>query len=282
MGKGTAMKKARWALPVRIQSVARVAVLLDVIADQGPVSLKTISETTALNKTTAFNLLASLEAVGLVHQQEASRRYVLGGLCLRLGKIALAQINLAGAARPSLLRLSSETGETVNLAIPYLFDALIVDSLEGSYGVRATSYSGARSAYHSTACGKAILAFLDSETREELLTRPMPALTPNTITDVARLQQSLIEVQAQGYSIDLEENEICANCVACPIFDQTGEIIGAVSISGPTIRLNTEKLLQSVPLLQRETTQIRERLGRVKLAETDTTVQRETVRAGAR
>ena len=276
------MKKARWAREVRIQSVARVAALLDVIADHGPASLKSISELTGLNKTTAFNLLASLEAVGLVHQQEMSRWYVLGGLCLRLGRIAQTQIDLAGAARPSLLRLSAETGETVNLAVPYLFEALIVESLEGSYGVRATSYAGERSAYHSSACGKAILAFLDAETREELLTRPMPAATPATITNAERLRQSLAEVQEKGYALDLQENEIGANCVACPIFGEAGEIAGAVSVSGPTVRLDQERLLHLVPLLLRESGQIRERLARATISEGGTATQRRTGRVAGK
>jgi IclR family acetate operon transcriptional repressor len=254
-------RKSRTAATPRIQSLARAAAILDVVAERSPVSLTEVSRATKLNKTTSFNLLASLQAVGLVSRQRASKGYVLGLTCLRLGKIVQGQLELRAAARASLLRLCRETSETVNLAVPYLFDTLIVDSLEGSHGLRATSYAGARGHYHSTACGKVILAFVDAETRDFLLAGgTLPAQTHNTITDPKQLARILDKVRREGYALDVEENELGGSCVAAPIFDPAGDVLGAVSISGPTARLSKPNLLRMVPLLKEEMTQIGRRL----------------------
>ncbi len=142
------------------------------------------------------------------------------------------------ASRPALIRLCTLSRETVNLAVPYLFDAMIVESMEGTHGVRATSYAGSRALYHATACGKAILAYLEADTIESILnSRPLDQLTPNTITNPQVLSAQLAEVRLRGYAVEMEENELNAHCVAAPIWNGFGSIAGAISISGLASRL---------------------------------------------
>jgi IclR family acetate operon transcriptional repressor len=145
------------------------------------------------------------------------------------------------------------TKETVNLALPFVFDCMIVESLEGSYGVRATSYAGSRAHYHSSACGKAILAFMPLEVREALYaTRPLVAMTPNTIVDKAVLERDLSDVRKCGFSTDIEENELGAHCAAAPVRDQAGDVIGAISISGLASRFPKSQLSDIASLILSE------------------------------
>src|SRR5215470_13176149 len=143
---------------VRIQSLARASAILDVIAENGTVQLTELSAAVGLNKSTTFYLVESLADLGFAERAGDGKGYRLGLRNLELGRSVQRRLDIAAVSRPALMRLCALSKETVNLAVPYVFDAMIVESLEGAHGVRATSYAGSRASYHSTACGKAIVA----------------------------------------------------------------------------------------------------------------------------
>ena len=245
-----------------IQSLQRAGAILDALTACGDASLAEISRAVGLNKTTAFYLVKTLLSLGFVAWDEGNRTYSLGLKHLIFGRSVQRRLNIAALSRPSLLRLCVETKETVNLAVPSIYDALIVESFEGSHGVRATSYAGTRAPYHSTACGKAILAFQDEAVCQFVCElRPLAQVTPKTLTDGAALRRQLAEIRVQGYSLDLEENELIANCVAAPIFDGFGEVAGAISISGPTSRMLPAVLAAHARLIIDEARVIAKALG---------------------
>jgi DNA-binding IclR family transcriptional regulator len=229
---------ARSGRPVRIQSLARASAILDVIAGRDVATLADIGAATGLNKTTAYYLVESLVALDFAERVGDGEGYRLGLRNLELGRAVQRRLDIVAVARPSLIRLCALSKETVNLAVPYVFDAMIVESLEGAYGLRSTAYAGSRAPYPSTACGKAMIAFLDPDARQAIYrARPLVAATPNTITRVDALEAQLAVIAARGYSLDIEENEIGAHCVAAPIFDGLGDVAGAISISGLASRL---------------------------------------------
>jgi DNA-binding IclR family transcriptional regulator len=246
----------------RIQSLARASAILGIIERKGTASLAEISAATHLNKTTAFYLVESLADLDLVERQAAPKGYRLGMRNLELGRAVQRRLDIAALSKASLVRLCHLSKETVNLAVPHVFDAMIVESLEGAYGVRATSYAGSRAAYHSTACGKAILAFLEAPVREAIYeARGLPAVTDNTLTDRVKLEDELASIRIHGYAIDNEENEIEANCVAAPIWDGLGEVAGSISVSGLASRMNRVKLVELAALISREASAISRLLG---------------------
>jgi len=226
--------------PTRIQALSRANALLEVIGEHGAdgARLVDLCAATGLNKTTVYNLVAALVELGFAAQRLATKRYVLGPRNFELGRRVSWNSDLSALCADSLMRLCRDTRETVNLAIPFRGHAIITDSLEGSYGVRVTSYAGTPAPYHATACGKAILAFSDDGLRERALWRgPLAACTERTITDPAQIELRLKNIRRRGYAIDLEENEIGANCVAVPILGASGTACGALSIAGPKVRM---------------------------------------------
>src|SRR6266699_5154111 len=139
---------------------------------------------------------------------------------------------------------------------------MIVESLEGAHGVRATSYAGSRAAYHATACGKAILAFVDPAVRETLYkTKPLARVTSNTITEERELEAQLSTIREQGFAHDREENELGAHCVAAPIHDGLGDIAGSISVSGLAIRWPKRRLVELGSAIIKETKTISAMLG---------------------
>ncbi len=233
--------------PPRIQALARASNIIDVIAaggDEG-VGLSEVSRATALNKTTAFNLIASLVTLGFLEQDEQSRRYRLGLRNLELGRMVQERLNISQLARPILTELCKQTNETVNLGLPDLHDLLVVDSFRGSQILHATSYPGWRFMYHCTALGKAMLSQWDEPMRRTVYRlRGLPQQTPRTITDIDKLEAKLARFRSQGYALDLEEYELGVNGIASSIFNGLGEVAAAVSVAGPVSRLKKKALDQ--------------------------------------
>lgn len=224
------------AAPPRIQALVRADALVGAVvelAGAGAVTLTDLAAHTGLNKVTAFNLLQTLVALGYLEQEAGSRRYRLGLRALELAGHARSGRDLARLCEPVLHGLCRDTGETVNLAVPYHGYAMIVDSVEGRHGIRTTAYAGARSPYHSTACGKVLLAFTAPDLQASLLTSiRLDAKTPATIVDRAALLQELERIRERGWAYDFEENEVGAHCVAVPIIGADGRPCAAISVSG--------------------------------------------------
>ena len=234
--------------PARIQALARASAIIDVIAEGGEegVGLSEISRATALNKTTAFNLLASLVTLRFLDQDEHSRRYRLGLRNIELGRIVQQRLHIPSLARPALTELCKKTNETVNLGLPDLLDLLVVDSFQGTRFLHTTAYAGTRALYHCTALGKAMIAQRDAEMRRTVYRlRGLPRQTAHTMTEIDALEAQLSQVREQGYAIDVEENELGVNGIAVSIVNGFDEVAAAISVCGPSNRL-TEDVMEQI------------------------------------
>lgn len=232
--------------------------LLDVLEQEGPLTLTELSLRAGTNKVTVLRILANLEARGYVERDDAGR-YYLGTRLLQLGLRKSAATDLRAIAHPALRELRDRFDETVNLGIPAGAGILYIDILESSLGLRMAATVGARDDIHSTAIGKAIASNWDRPQQERIgLLQPK---TPHTITSADVLERELNAVRVRGYSVDDEENQTGARCIGAPVFDYSGECVGAISVSGPTIRMTDDRLFQIAPEVQRTAATISERLG---------------------
>jgi DNA-binding IclR family transcriptional regulator len=241
----TALAQSITGRPVRIQSLARASAILNVLASAAAdgSTLAHVSQSVGLRKSTVHNLLASLVALGFVEQSARTRSYRLGLRNLELGRIVHERLDLIGAVEPSLIRLSARTRETVSFAVPHGMEVLIVKSHEGDHAMRIAAYPGTRVYYHSSACGKSILAHLSPPARRAILTsRPLVALTPHTICDLVKLEKELDRVRARGYATNIEESAEGSSCVAASIFGPFGEVAGAISVDAPSSRLARRRI----------------------------------------
>ena len=238
------------AKPVRIQALGRASAIVDVIAtgEEGGVGLSEISKTTSLNKTTAFNLLASLVTLRLVEQDAKTRKYRLGLRCLELGRQVQQRLQVSHLARPILVDLCRKTNETVNLGIPGMLDFRVIDSFVGSRVSHGRANNDWRWMYHSTALGKAFLTGWDALMRQSIYNScELTGLTPNTITDLDALEAQLARFRDQGFATDLEEFETGVNGIASWVVDGLGEVAAAISVSGHSSRLTEEVMVRIAP-----------------------------------
>jgi IclR family transcriptional regulator, KDG regulon repressor len=206
-------------------------------------TLADISNFTAINKSTAHRLLLHLETEGFLQRENG--RYHIGQSLFQLGILAPQPQTLLKAAQPYMSELAREIGETINLAILDGAEILILHSLESPHEFRMAAKVGSRRPFYVTALGKAIAAFLAQDKQESLLqtlTTPFELPTPNSIQDFVRLREELRGVRDRGYSVDNEEAVRGVRAVGAPVFEGSGRVLAAISVSGPASRISSERV----------------------------------------
>ena len=111
--------------------------------------------------------------------------------------------------------------------------------------------------------GKALLAYLPQQRLERILAKGLPRFTEETITDPILLQEELKKVRQQGYAVAQEELEIGLSAVAAPVWNHEEEVVAAVSVSGPSFRLSSEKIPELAELTKRTANEVSHQLGYV-------------------
>ena len=222
-----------------IQVLDRAFRILEELAD-GPSEMAGIelSARVKLHRSTTHRLLAILEKNRFVERNQANSRYRLGWRLFELGMIAASRLDLYERAKPRLMELVKETGETAHIGILRQGEVISLLNFEGERSVRMPATVGRRTPLHCTSQGKAILAFSPPEEVDAVLANYLFAgYTMNTITDRPRFESELKLVRRRGYAMDNEEFEKGLRCIGAPVRDHTGEVIAAISIAGPSFRI---------------------------------------------
>jgi len=225
----------------RVQSLDRALDVLEALADGGELGVSEVAERTGLVVSTAHRLLASLADRGYVRQAAAHGRYALGFKVLELaGGIQARTAALTAVARPHLEGIRESTGETTNLVILERDRVVYADQVAGRHNVRMFTELGSSALAHTTASGKAMLAYQPAESIAKLYPRerePFERLTQRTHTTLESLRDDLVRIRRRGYALDNEEHEEGVSCVAAPVFGPGGDAFAAISISAPTTRI---------------------------------------------
>ncbi len=239
------MLRVRESKSAPVGVVTKVLRILETLQESTTgLQLKDIALRTGINKSTAYRFLAHLEGEGYLFRDEGGA-YIVGPKLARLGSGVAYHATLRSVSRPVMQRLWVTTTETVNLGVLSGLDVLYLDVLESSHSFRLVSQIGSRRPLHCTALGKAMLAFLgESERESALASLRLEKFAPRTITSIAGLRRELKKVTQQGFAVDDEEAGAGSRCVGAPIFDQSGNVAAAISVSGPITRIDRTKLLQ--------------------------------------
>ena len=249
-----------------VQSVDRALQIVDILKDHPKgLGVTEISHRLDVSKSTAHRLLSSLLQQGFVKQEAESERYLLGLKLIELGEVVSSRLDIRTIAAPYLHQLAETTGETVHLVMMDDLEIVYIDKTESDATIRMFSRIGKRAPMHCTGVGKAILAYLSEEKIDEVLTkRPMTKYTEHTITDQTAMKQHLQEIRERGVSFDLEEHEKGIQCAAAPLFNYHEEVVGGISVAGPMMRVDEEKLKMLAVEVDKVARQISGRLGSTK------------------
>jgi IclR family transcriptional regulator, KDG regulon repressor len=193
------------------------------------------------SRTTIHRILYSLGKLGYIEKSATGSCYRLTRKFHDLAGQGVAFRHLQALSKPLMQTLLIRHAETVNLGSLDGGQVAYLDVVQSPSALRIAALPGDRNPVHSTALGKAILAFLpESRTRAILGESPLLRKTPRTITQRTHLLEHLSAVRDQRVALDIEENVTGVTCVAAPIFDNTGRVIAAFSISGPASRMNAK------------------------------------------
>jgi len=243
-------------------TVAKAFSILDLVCekDTGGTSLAEVSNHLHVSKSTAHRYLTTLEELDVVRRDD-NDGFSLGPKLIELTGAFLSNHDLRNEGQSFLEKLAAQTEETVHLAIPSGDEVVYIAKVDSSHSVRMASHIGALNPMHCTALGKAILAHYPPDRVEEIIAKGLPKRTSHTLTTPERLLDELERVRIQGLATDDQENELGVRCTGAPIFDYTGKVIGAISVSGPAGRITKERSIEMGPLVKEAALEISRRMG---------------------
>jgi DNA-binding IclR family transcriptional regulator len=236
------MRDEREGAGGNLQSVRRALRALELISDHGELGVTELGRKLGVHKATASRLIATLAERGFVERDPLTEKFRLGFGLISLAGAAVGGNDLVRAARPILDELAETTRETVNLGVLSGDAVVYIDQITGTRSIVSVSWVGRRTPLHCTSNGKVLLAFTTDAERDRLLRSPLTKLTPRTLTDVRKLRAQLEEIRLRGYAQTLEELEEGLNAVAAPVRGMNGELMAALSVSGPAFRMRAVDL----------------------------------------
>ncbi|GGH43899.1 helix-turn-helix domain-containing protein [Frigidibacter albus] len=200
-----------------------------------------------MTKSNVHRLLQTLQAHGYVRQVPANSTYELTTKIWELGSHVIRRMDLIKIARPAMTRLAEQTGETVHLSVLEDIDVIYLDKIESAHHIRANTSVGSRAPAFTVATGKAMLSHMPDDYLDRF-TPHLRSYTETTRTTLAELREDVAQARAQGHALVLhgEWREGIAAC-ACAILGRSGELVGAIGISGPDSRLKRKQLKLIAP-----------------------------------
>lgn len=227
-----------------VKSIERALKILESFRNSTPeMGLMDIAEKVGLTKGTTHRIISTLCSANYIAQDCKAGKYRLGPKVFELGCIAQNHMELYRVAKPFLYKLREKTNETVHLVIAVSEEVLYIDKVDSLEPIRMNSFIGQRLPMYCTGVGKVLLAHKSREHRYKIYKdKGLRSLTPNTITSVEKMEAELEKIKTKGYAFDDEEGQSGLKCIASPIFDYQGNVISAISVSGPSYRMGAEKI----------------------------------------
>ncbi|WP_457647858.1 IclR family transcriptional regulator [Profundibacter sp.] len=220
--------------------------LLELFSRATPeIGLSEFARRAGMNKATTYRLLTELAAHGFVEQTGSGREYRLGPAFLRLSALREAAVPMREVALGVLNDLSKATGETAHMS---LLQGDLLTSVAYTYsdthGTQVRMEDAEVLMLHATSSGLAVLAFSPADFVDQVLSQPLKARTPDTVTDPAQIRQQLKQIRQNGFAVSISGFEQDVHSHAVPVFDSSSACIGAVAVAAPVARMDDE--LQSL------------------------------------
>lgn len=237
---------------VGIQSLGRAFGILEEIArHREGIGLADLSRFVGLHNSTTFHLAKTMVALGYIRQEKESKRYRIGRPLFALAASALDDIEMVNVATPVLEDLTRRTGESSHFAVRMGDAIVVIARTSGPGAFQLTDRVGVIRPAHCTALGKAILASMRPDQLARLFKRVgLKPSTEKSITEIPALMREIEEIRRTGIAFDDGEFNLEVRCIAVPVTDFTGKVVGAIGISGPIWRLSNLALKSRSKIVQ--------------------------------
>ena len=241
---------------VGVQSLGRAFAILEAVArHREGIGLADLSKLVGLHNSTTFHLAKTMVSLGYIRQEKESKRYRIGRPLFALAASALDEIEMVNLALPVLEDLSRETGESSHFSVRMGDAVVVIARTSGPGAFQLADRVGVVRPAHCTALGKVILAALRDDQLKRFLERvELKPSTEKSITEIPALLREIAEVRRTGVAYDDGEFNLEVRCIAVPVKDFTGQIVGAIGISGPIWRQSNQA--QKAKMLQAAATRL--------------------------
>jgi IclR family transcriptional regulator, acetate operon repressor len=236
--------------------------LVRVLEAEQPVGVTELATAAGMPKSTASRLLSALERRGLVEQDGDRGRLRPGPAILRVAERGMLERNVVELARPALSALAALSGETINLAVPGNAGVEHLLQEDGRHFLGVGQWVGRTVDFHCTANGKVFLAF--GRALAPAGASALTAYAPGTITDPAVLRTELERVRLDGFATAVDELETGLAAIAAPVRGVSGEVVAALSITGPAVRMTDARIKDLCLALVEESERLSARLGYIE------------------
>ena len=227
-----------------VPALERALAILELLTtSRAGLTLPEIARELRLPKSSVHCLLVTLERHRYLHRNERTSRYMFGSKLFSLGNMSLSGLQVRQVAAPHMHSLTERTGLTTHLAVLERYEAVLVEKVEPPGVFKLATWLGKRMDLHCTSLGKALIAYLSEEELGQLVReRGLPHHNDNSIGSIRKLKDELARARQVGYCTDDEEDEIGYRCIGAPIFDEKGQVVAAVSVSGTTAQVWEDNL----------------------------------------
>ncbi|CAG9269002.1 Transcriptional regulator, IclR family [Paraburkholderia unamae] len=238
-------------------NLERALGVLELLAKNGGrMPLATIADTLDIPRSGTHRLLSMLIDEGFVRQDEEHGEYMLAMKLVSLALIYLSTSGVFDISQPVLDRLAEASGELARLGVVEGDHLTFVGKAQGAKsGLRYDPDMGSNPPLHCTASGQAWLATLPDERAIELVSRqgglgPKAQNAPRAPRTIQQFLKDLNGARQRGYGVAIETYERGMTSIAAPVRNPvTNEVVGIVSLAGPSSRLPEERLLELAPHL---------------------------------
>jgi DNA-binding IclR family transcriptional regulator len=228
---------------IKVKSLYKALRIMDCFTVQSPeLGITEISEHLGLYKSNVHNIVDTFVKAGYLEQNPENEKYRLGIKILELGNVISSNMNIRRTMLPYMQELADYTNETVYLGMPSDSEVIYLDSSSPKNQLSTRSMLGVKAPLYCTGIGKAMLAFMPAETAGAVCAKGLKKYTDQTIAEPEALLAELAAIRSRGYSIDNMEHEYGIKCIGMPILNQKKQVVAGISVSGPSLRFDDDKI----------------------------------------
>lgn len=222
----------------KVPNLERALLIIDLLADNPEgLTQSEISSSLKFANTSIFRITMTLLEHGFVNRDD-NKKFTLTGKFLAIGHKALDESNLIINALDIMRDLRDGLKETILLGSIIDFECVALEQVLGSHHFKFSLDRGARLPLHTSAPGKAILAYLPGNERDNIIAKmPFTKFNSKTIVNSKAFRKELENIRKSGYGVDQGEELTGIHCIAAPVFNKYGYPIASIWTTGPTDRL---------------------------------------------
>lgn len=217
---------------------------------ESAVGISEIAKLSGLKVSTAHRIASILVDKGYLNQQGKRAKYSLGLKFLEFNNVLKRNLKISDIALPHLEKLRVSSGESCNMAILDKNEVVYIEHIECNQTLRTFTVVGNRAPLYCTGVGKIFMAYMTAAERRALLKKPLVRFTDNTVTEFAELEKEISIIKRENVATDNGAMDIGVRCIAAPVKDSNGEVVAAISVSGPFTRLNNRRIEELKPLVK--------------------------------